>query len=152
MPDSISPSVAGEFIEKAGITVASIVGLLYVLRWLSYAHLAALNGRITTLEGVVKERDALIAERDKKIEELHGQMIARMETHAHDMQGIAVRMIHESSENRKFQRDIHTATMAVIEDLRTIRKGAAADYTPTDRPTIPQLPSVPETDRTTGRA
>jgi len=152
MTDPLNPFSIGEFIEKAGITVASIIGLLYVLRWLSYAHLAALNGRITTLEGVVKERDALIADRDKKIEELHNQMIARMETHAHDMQGIAVRMIQESAENRKFQREIHSSTLEIISDFRQSRKCMAADYHPTDKKTPPELPSVPETDRTTGRA
>jgi hypothetical protein len=152
MSDPLSPSFIGEFIEKAGITVASIIGLLYVVRWLSFAHLAALTGRIVTLEGVVKERDALIADRDKKIEELHQQMIARMETHAHDMQGIAIRMITESAENRKFQREIHAATLDIISDFRNARKCMVPDYAPTDKPTPPQLPIVPQTDRTTGRA
>lgn len=142
----------GDFIEKAGITVASIVGLLYVLRWLSNAHLAALNGRIDALETAQREKDQAIADRDRKIEKMHERLVAVMEVHAHDMQGIAIRMINESTENRKFQRDIHAVTVQVIEGFKAARPCMVPEYHPhnTPLPVKTDIPSVPKTDTIPG--
>lgn len=153
MPDPLNPNAIGELIEKAGITVASVVGLIVVVKWLSQVHLKALNDRITALESALKEKDQAIAERDKKIEKLHERMISIMEVHAHDMQSVALRMINESVENRKFQREIHEATVKTIEAFRAARPCLIPEYHPhpTPHPEI-QVPAVPITEKTTGRA
>lgn len=136
MADPLLSTPAADIIEKVGLTIATIVGLVYVLKWLSQAHLKALNDRITTLEAEITRRDALIAEREARIYAMHQAQLAAAITNAHDMKSIAMQLMANDKANRDVQR-------VLIEKLNT-RPCMIEDYKP--HPTPPPAPA-PETDR-----
>ena len=110
MTDPLIPSSAAEIIEKVGLALATILGLVYVLRWLSQMHLLALNGRITTLESVV-------AKRDSQIEAAQLLLHTQSEQHAHEMKDIAVRLATEIKENRAFNREQHVVFVRLLDRM-----------------------------------
>ena len=85
--------VALGVIGKVGYTVASILGLLYVLKWLSGIHLQALKDRILALEGELKRRDEIIAAHEKEVRELHKVMLEKSEAHAKVLHDLALKVI-----------------------------------------------------------
>lgn len=101
----IHPSTT-DIIEKVGLTIAAIIGLVYVLKWLSQTHLKALNDRITTLEVIIKERDGIIAARDRRIEELHAQHLDATIRYGHDMKAVAMMLMDNDKANRSVMRSI----------------------------------------------
>jgi hypothetical protein len=150
MPDPATGEVAlvgiGKAVETVGYTLAAILGLLYILRWLSNIHLQALNGRITTLEGVVLKRD-------EQIETAQALILTQATQHAHEMKDIAIRLANEIRDNRAFGREQHAVLVRLLDKLDQ-RPCMAADYQPHPSPkhgTSAELPQPP-TDRTTGRA
>jgi hypothetical protein len=128
-------------IEKVGLAIATILGLVYVLRWLSQAHLLALNSRITTLESVV-------AKRDNQIEAAQLQINMQANQHAHEMKDIAVRLATEIKENRAFNREQHAVLVRLLDKLDS-RPCMIAEYHPhpTPKPATHQDLPQPPTDR-----
>lgn len=154
MADPLIPASAADIVEKIGLTIATIIGLVYVLKWLSQMHLKALNDRITTLEGVTKEKDAIIAKREEKIDQQQREHMATVITHAHDMKSLVMQLLANDKANRDFMREHQQVVVGLFERLGS-RPCMLPDYQPhpQHQPTPrPDLPKVPETDRTTGRA
>lgn len=139
----------GDMIEKIGLALATIVGLVLVLKWLSQLHLKALTDRITTLEQVVKEKDALIEKREQKIDDLQGQILAATIGHAHDLKALVLQMLANDKENREFLRAHQAVVLQLVEKVGS-RACMVEDYRPHPTPK-PELPQVPSTERTTGR-
>lgn len=156
MADPLIPASTGDIVEKVGLAIATIIGLVYVLKWLSQAHLAALNGRITTLEGELVKKDALIAAREQKIDQQQQDHMATVITHAHDMKSLVMQLLANDKANRDFMREHHQVVIGLFDKLGS-RPCMLPDYQPHAQsyPPVqprPNLPSVPETDSTVGRA
>lgn len=112
----------GKAVETVGYALAAILGLLYVLRWLSNTHLKALNDRQTTLEAVVAKRDA-------QIEAAQASMLIQAERHAHEMKDVAIRLANEIRDNRAFNREQHAVLVRMLDKLDR-RPCMLADYEP----------------------
>lgn len=154
MADPLVPTSASDIVEKVGLTIATIIGLVYVLKWLSQTHLKALNDRITALEQVTREKDAIIATREEKIEAVQREHMATVVSHAHDMKALAVQLLANDKANRDFLREHQQVVVGLFERLGS-RPCLMSEYQPhpQHQPTPkPELPKIPETDRTTGRA
>lgn len=93
LADPSITDVALGVVGKVGYTVASILGLLYVLKWLSGIHLQALKDRIIALEGELKHRDERIAAGQGEISALHREMLDRSEAHAKVLHDLALKVI-----------------------------------------------------------
>jgi deoxyribodipyrimidine photolyase len=148
-PSIIESSIP--LIEKVGYAIAAILGLLYVLRWLSKAHLLALNSRISTLEKVVTQKDAAIQERDRQINEAHAAMLKQAEQHAHVMHEQCMAIQQEMSSSRRAAHQNH-AVMTRLIDAITTRPCQKENYEPhhhpAPHPTEKDLP-VPADKQTT---
>jgi hypothetical protein len=135
----------GDLIEKVGLALATIVGLVLVLKWLSQLHLKALTDRIATLEIVVKEKDALIEKREKRIDDLQSQILSATISHAHDIKALVLQLLDNDKANREFLRAHQAIVIKLVEQV-SIRPCMAEDYRP--HPAAkPDLPPVPATDR-----
>ena len=55
LPTELDPAA---LVQKVGLAVAAIFGLVWVIRWLAQAHLAALNDRLGVLERLNSEYKA----------------------------------------------------------------------------------------------
>lgn len=133
--------------EKVGLTIATIIGLVYVLKWLSQMHLKALNDRITTLERVTKEKDALIEKRESKIEDVQRAHMDSVITYAHDLKSLVIQLLANDKANREFMREHQIVVVNLFERLGN-RPCLLPDYQPhPHRTPRPELPKVPETDR-----
>ncbi len=99
-----------EIVEKVGMSVATIIGLVLVLKWVSQAYQKELLGRIANLENELKSRDAKIDEREKLI-------LARTDSYAHDMKSIAMQLIANDKANRELLRDYYGAICGLSDRL-----------------------------------
>ena len=141
--DATGPT--GVIIEKFGIAVASILGLLYVLRWLSQAHLKALNERINTLEMVYAEE-----KRDKA--RIQAEYMDRMEAHAAIERDMAAKMARVLVDNSANARATHDVLVRLLDRLDT-RPCLLPDYEPHEHRmqhktrSSAELPAPPKTDR-----
>lgn len=146
MADGVTPFSFGDLAERVGMALAVITGLVMVLKWLTQLHLASMNERMQTLEGVIKERDSIIAKRDEKIEALQTQLLAVVTSHGHDMQSLVTQLLGNDRANRDCLR-------AMIERLDTMnqRPCHALEHLPHPQHTpTPPPRQVPITDRTPG--
>ena len=132
-----------ELVEKIGLALATICGLVLALRWLSQQHLKALNTRITTLEAVIKQRDAQLDQRDKviaelnvKIDGMHKERLSAAIGYAHDMKSIAMQLM----ENDRLNREVQRALMTRLDSRPCLLDPKHPDY--------PPHPEIPETERT----
>jgi hypothetical protein len=150
-----------DIVEKVGVTLATILGLVYVLRWLSQMHLKALNERITTLERVVKERDAIIARREEKIDSQQREHMATVISNAQDMKALVVQLLANDKANRDFMRE-HQQVVVGMFDRLGMRPCMIDNFAPHPAPPVappavpatrqhrtprPDLPEVPGSDR-----
>jgi len=162
MADPLIPTSAADIIEKVGLTIATIVGLVYVLKWLSQMHLKALNDRITTLERVTREKDALlervtrekdalIEKREATITEVQRAHMDSVITHAHDLKALVMQLLANDKANRDFLREHQVVVVGLFERLGS-RPCQMPDYQPHTHtpPPKPVLPEVPSTDRIPG--
>jgi hypothetical protein len=150
MADPLIPTSAGDIVEKVGLTIATIIGLVYVLKWLSQMHLKALNDRITTLERVTREKEAIIEKREAKIEECQRAHMDSVITYAHDLKSLVMQLLANDKANREFLREHQVVVVGLFERLGS-RPCQMPDYQPHAHPTPkPDLPQVPATDRIPG--
>jgi hypothetical protein len=152
MADPLIPSSAADLVEKIGLTIATIIGLVYVLKWLSQMHLKALNDRITTLERVTREKEAIIEKREARIEAMQREHMDSVITYAHDLKSLVMQLLANDKANRDFLREHQVVVVGLFERLGN-RPCQLPDYQPHPQQTKtpkPDLPKVPETDRIQG--
>lgn len=153
----MDPSSAFTVIEKVGYYIAALLGLLYVLRWLSKTHLLALNSRIATLERVTKEKEAVIEKRNDQLDVAHKAMLAQAEAHARVSHEQTMAVLQEMAATRRAAIQSHAVLSRLLDSLAE-RPCQHADHYhphPTPAPTASDLPRPPNEQTTSiigGRA
>jgi hypothetical protein len=128
-------------VKEVGLGVCSILVLVFSLRWLALRHAKALDTRVNILEGIIKDMKDDIASRDRRIEKLHELMLDRTVSYAHDMKCLAMQILDDNKESRRFMREVSDA---LRQRPCLLDK---AEHVPQD----PLVPRAPSTERTTGR-
>lgn len=142
-PSIIDLVAAG--IEKLGLAVATVIGLVIVLKWLSQAHLAALNSRITALEAVVVRRD-------EELRTANEHLLTVQTEAAQEAAKLANTVVSEIRASRQEYRQFHLV-LARLLDYMEEQTPAVATAAPRHRPPsstdLPPLRDDVSTERIT---
>ena len=129
-------------IEKAGIAVVTILGLLGILKWLSQTHLKALNVRLDVLEKVVKARDEIIATRDAQLNAAHKAMLDRADKHSAAMHEMASLVMAEMAATRRASVQAHAVISRLLDALAVRPCLKDPQHHPTPVPSAKDMPEA----------
>jgi L-2-hydroxyglutarate oxidase LhgO len=136
MSDLNTITSIGAIIEKVGITVASVLGLLVVVKWLSQVHLKALNDRIELLENLNTKREIEITEARK-------QIIERTDSHSKIVQELVTQVMLELRESRRAAVQTNQVMTRLIDTVLS-KPCVAAELHPHDHRPYTRTPSSAE--------